>query len=62
MLLQLSHFPTWNVSVKIPALFGRLNKMFFYTVLDIAAAVNPDFLIAVSKSRGSLVGRTLLSA
>lgn len=62
MLLQLSYFPTWNVSVKIPALFGKLNKMFFYTLLDIATAVNPDFLIAVFRSWGSLFGRTLLSA
>lgn len=55
MLLQLSYFPTWNVSVKIPALFGKLNKMFFYTLLDIATAVNPDFLIAVFRSWGSII-------
>lgn len=44
MLLQLFYFPIWSVSVEIPILFGKLNQMPFYTLLDSATAVNLDFL------------------
>ena len=61
MSLQLSFFPTHSVSVEIPVLFGKLNQMFFCSLLDFTTAVNPYFLI-VLRSQGSLVPRSLLSA
>ena len=56
MFLQLFYFPTWSVSGEIPVLFGELNQMSFYTLLDCATAVHPDFLPSNSVEELGLSG------